>query len=181
MNPSASPKPASGPVRGLTCPILITRLWALAGITPSTAGAAMAPTSVRREIPNVSLGMWISLVASSSYCSGVARTRLLQVLQDLRSQRGLRVRAPFAEALARFEAELLLLDERFEIGRRPCPALDIGKHRLMDRQRQIGADEIGVLQRTQHRQPPAEACLDHGVHGLGVADATLDQRDGFPP
>jgi hypothetical protein len=55
MKPSASPKPASGPVRGLTCPILMTRLWALAGIDRSTAGAAMAPipalTSVRRLTP----------------------------------------------------------------------------------------------------------------------------------
>ena len=52
MKPSASPKPASGPVLGLTWPILMTRLCALAGITRSTAGAATAPrpalTSVRR-------------------------------------------------------------------------------------------------------------------------------------
>src|SRR5215469_7106015 len=43
MNGSASPKAAIGPVRGLTWPILMTRDWALAGSTRSTAGAAMAP------------------------------------------------------------------------------------------------------------------------------------------
>ena len=69
----------------------------------------------------------------------------------------------------------------FEIGRRPGPALDIGQHGLVDRQRQIGADQIGVLQRPEHREPPAEARLDHGVDGLGVADAVLDQRDRLAP
>src|SRR5258708_6383233 len=43
MNGSASPKAAIGPVRGLTWPILMTRDWALAGSTRSTAGAATAP------------------------------------------------------------------------------------------------------------------------------------------
>ena len=43
MNGSASPKAAIGPVRGLTCPILMTRDCASAGSTRSTAGAAMAP------------------------------------------------------------------------------------------------------------------------------------------
>src|ERR1700730_12552170 len=43
MKPSASPTPASGPVLGLTWPILITRLWAYAGVTPTTASTAMGP------------------------------------------------------------------------------------------------------------------------------------------
>ncbi len=54
MKVSASPKPASGPVRGLTWPILIVRLWALTGVARSTAGAAMAPivalSALRREM-----------------------------------------------------------------------------------------------------------------------------------
>src|ERR1700722_10156236 len=44
MNGSASPKAAIGPVRGLTWPILMTRDWAFAGSTRSTAGAATAPS-----------------------------------------------------------------------------------------------------------------------------------------
>src|SRR5882757_5353951 len=39
---SASPKPASGPVRGLTWPILITLAWALAELALNSAGAAIA-------------------------------------------------------------------------------------------------------------------------------------------
>src|ERR1700683_3844035 len=53
MKPSASPKAAIGPVVGLTIPILIAALCALAGITRRIAGAATrAPailTTSRRE------------------------------------------------------------------------------------------------------------------------------------
>jgi hypothetical protein len=42
MKGSASPKPASGPVRGLTWPILMTLAWALAELAPSSAGMAIA-------------------------------------------------------------------------------------------------------------------------------------------
>src|SRR5262252_7236150 len=104
-------------------------------------------------------------------CSAIRRARLLEMLQHLRAQRGLRIRAPRAKALARFEAELALRYQRFEIGRGPAAVLDIGQHRLVNRQRQIGADKIGILERTQDREPPAEARLDHGVHDLGVANA----------
>src|SRR5262249_54472936 len=55
MKVSASPKPASGPVLGLTCPILMTRLWAYSGVVRNTAGAPRtpmpAPISLRRETP----------------------------------------------------------------------------------------------------------------------------------
>src|SRR6185437_1825309 len=53
MNGSASPKPASGPVRGLTSPILIARDCAFAGMTRRMAGAATAAmpalTRARRD------------------------------------------------------------------------------------------------------------------------------------
>src|SRR5262245_273874 len=59
MNVSASPKPASGPVFGLTCPILMTCDWASTGKTRRTAGAAITPkpvlTSARRDIVFTSL------------------------------------------------------------------------------------------------------------------------------
>src|SRR5262249_3482006 len=65
MKVSASPKPASGPVRGLTWPILIARDCALAGMTRSTAGAATAPrptlTIVRRDGRDVNSVMLTSL------------------------------------------------------------------------------------------------------------------------
>src|SRR5262245_348623 len=54
MKVSASLKPASGPVRGLTCPILMTRACPRAAPGPSSAGAAMAAaptfTSERRSM-----------------------------------------------------------------------------------------------------------------------------------
>src|SRR5215470_8722631 len=146
----------------------MARLCALAGITRSTAGAAMAPrparTSVRREMPGLrscdaSLGISASVVHSVIVVttgrkarhrdrSAIGDARLLEMLQHLRVQRGLRIRAPGAKALARFEAELAVGYQRFEIGRGPAAVLDIRQHRLVNRQRQIGADEIGVLERT---------------------------------
>src|SRR5215475_12547895 len=169
MKPSASPKPASGPVFGLTWPILMTRLWALAGITRSTAGAAMAPrperTSIRREMPELkscdaSLGISASVVAFG-HCghsrtppghrdrSAIGDASLLEMLQHLGPQRGLSLRAPGAKALARFEAELALGHQRFEIGRGAAAVLDIGQDRFVNGERQVGADEIGILERAQ--------------------------------
>src|SRR6266849_687501 len=58
MKPSASPNPASGPVRGLTWPILMTRLCAFAGMTRNTAGAASAPmpaVTTRRRVTDVAM------------------------------------------------------------------------------------------------------------------------------
>jgi hypothetical protein len=91
MNASASPKPASGPVFGLTCPILMTRLWAFAGIARSTAGAAIAasptrapaPISFRREMPercnadDISFfGMWNLPCVMAGRVPVIRRSRL---------------------------------------------------------------------------------------------------------
>src|SRR5262245_66647917 len=124
----------------------MTRLWALAGITRSTAGAATAPrparTSVRREMPeskscDASLAIRASVVAfgrcghSRTHAghrdrSAIGDASLLEMSQHLGPQRGLRLRAPAAKALARFEAELAVRHQRFEIGRGASPVLDIG-------------------------------------------------------
>src|SRR5690242_9828328 len=126
MKPSASPKPASGPVFGLTCPILMVRLWALAGITRNTAGAVMAPISVRREmlesgcdVGTESFGMCVSLlVTTPGSASAIACARLFQMLQHFCPQRRLLLGRPLAKPFARLEAELLLRHQPFEIGRR---------------------------------------------------------------
>src|SRR5689334_8819873 len=106
MKGSASPKPASGPVRGLTSPILTARDCAFAGMTRRTAGAATAAmpalTSVRRDGRDANSVMLTSLIAwrivlpttgihFAGTCagSGVVLARLLQMLQHFRTQRGL--------------------------------------------------------------------------------------------
>src|SRR4051812_14363449 len=100
MKPSASPKPASGPVLGLTWPILMIADCASAGSTRSTAGAATAPkpafTNVRREIV-------FSVTVASRFL--ILLAGLLQMLQHLCAQRLLLLGRPRAKALARFEAE----------------------------------------------------------------------------
>src|SRR5258708_39806940 len=89
MKVSASPKPASGPVRGLTLPILIARDCAFAGMVRSTDGAATAPrpalTSVRRESGRDEESFMITSLDFSS----VVFARLLQMLQHAGAQRGL--------------------------------------------------------------------------------------------
>src|SRR5262249_47439509 len=180
MKLSASPKPASGPVRGLTWPILMVRLCASAGMTRSTAGAATAP---RPALPSVRRDSASGRDEASfmghlpGILLGVALARLLEMLQHARAQRRLLLGTPLAEALAALEAELALRHQLFQIGRRARLAVDRGQHGLVDREREIGADHVGILQRPQHGEPSAERRLDHGVDGLGVADAVLDQRD----
>src|SRR5665647_3501903 len=177
MKPSASPKPASGPVFGLTWPILMVAVCACAGMAPNRAGAAIAPmpvlTIVRREIA-LMLVMIISLGWARR--SSVLSARFFQVLQNFRTQCRLLFRAPLAEAFAGFEAELAVLHQFLEIRRWAGPAVDVGQHGIVDRQRQVGADHIGIFQRPEHREPAAERRLDHVVDGLGVANAVFDQR-----
>src|SRR5215475_6634234 len=114
MKLSASPKPASGPVRGLTWPILMARLWAWTGMTRSTAGAATAPrpalTSVRRSTPpDCGCDGTLDMVTSLMWLLFPVRVvlaRLLEMLQNFSAQRGLLLRRPGAKALAALEAEL---------------------------------------------------------------------------
>src|SRR5512146_1193115 len=172
MKPSASPKPASGPVFGETWPILITADCACAGMARRTAGAANAPrpvlTRVRREIALLSV-----IVSSFERDLPVLGARFFQMLQYFQTKRLLLRRAPLAEALAGLEAELAGLHQLFQIRRRPRPAVDVAQHEFVDRQRQIGADHVGILQRTECREAPAERRLDDVIDGLGVADAVL--------
>src|SRR5215467_11005405 len=99
--------------------------------------------------------MWTSRILSLSL-SGVAGARPLEMLRQLCPQRRLLVRAPFAEAFTRLEPELAGGNQRFEIGRRPGPALDVGQHRVVNGERQIGTHEIGILQRPEHGEAPPE-------------------------
>jgi hypothetical protein len=50
----------------------------------------------------------------------------------------------------------------------------------VDRQGEVEAAEVGLLERAEERQPAAEPVAAHYVHRLGGADAGRDQRDGFP-
>src|SRR5882724_2229281 len=131
MKPSASPKPASGPVFGLTWPILMTLACALAELAPSSAGAATiaAPDliSVRR------LMRCVTFMFASLKRSGVSR--LFQMLQNLAAQRRLLAGAPLAEALAALEAELTFGHQPLQIGRRSGAMVDVGQYGLVNRQR----------------------------------------------
>src|ERR1700754_911394 len=101
--------------------------------------------------------------------------------QHASPQLGLLRWRPGTKTLAGFHAELAVGDELFEIGRWAGPRLDCRQHGLLDRECEIGADEVGVLQRAEHGKAAAERGLDDGVDGLGVADAVLDERDRLAP
>src|SRR2546423_6744737 len=192
MKPSASPNPASGPVLGLTWPILITRLWACAGITRSTVGTAMAPNPVRmtlrREMGEPSRRFADACSTGMEFLRRVrvrmlviVQARLFQALEDFSPQLSLLLSAPLAEAFARLEAQLALIDELLEIGRWGGPLLNVRQHRTVNGEREIRADKICVFQGTQHAEAAPEARLDHGVDCLGVAYAALHQGDRFAP
>src|SRR5712672_1688534 len=181
MKVSASPKPASGPVRGLTWPILMARDCALAGMTRSTAGAATAPmpalTSVRRESGRDDESFMITSLESLR----VAFARLFQMLHHFGPQRRLLLGRPLAKPFAALEAELAAGHQLVQIGRGPGRAVDRGQHRLVNREREIRAHHVGILKRPENGEPAAECGLDHGVDRFGVADTVLDQRDRLAP
>src|SRR5262245_30731645 len=116
-------------------------------------------------------------IVGANACCLIALARLLEVCKNVGAQRNLVLWGPAAEPLACFEAALAVGPELLKIRCRPWAALDIGQYGLVDRKRQIGADEIGIFQRTQHRKPSSERSLDHSVDRLCVTDAALDQRD----
>ena len=70
---------------------------------------------------------------------------------------GLLLRGPFAESLAGLEAETAARDQVDEIGQRSRRHVEIGQHVLLDVEGQVGADEIGVLERPEDGEPSAEA------------------------
>src|ERR1700722_11708099 len=123
----------------------------------STAGAATAPrpalTTVRRDGRDTNSVMLTSL---DSIARRVVLARLLEMLQDFCPQRRLLLRCPFAEAFAALEAQLAVRHELFQIGRGARPALDRRQHGLVDGEREVRADHVGIFQRTETRQPGAE-------------------------
>src|SRR5262249_56123211 len=97
----------------------------------------MAPspvvTSVRRLTPVDAGAVLFGIGNLPRGCSGIARARPLEMLHDLRAQGGLLLGAPGAKTLARLEAELVLRDQRLEIGRRAGAALRVGQHGPLNR------------------------------------------------
>src|ERR1700688_3756334 len=176
MKLSASPKPASGPVRGLTWPILMAFDCAWAGIARNTAGIASAPrppaTTVRR------LRTFLTSFMSSS-SSAIARS--LQMLHDFGPERGLLLGAPLAKTFARFEPQPAVGHKPLQIGRRARPPLDRWQDIVVNGEREIGSYHVGVFQRTEHCEPAAERSLDNGIDRLGIADTVLDQRNRLAP
>ena len=76
------------------------------------------------------------------------------------AQRRLLLRAPFLEAFAGFETEFSVRDQVLQIGRRARPVLDCRQHHVVNRQREVGADLIGVFDRAEHGEAAAERGLD---------------------
>ena len=56
-------------------------------------------------------------------------------------------------------------------------AIKVGNQHFGDIEGEVQPDQIGLLHRPKHRRARAETFLDHGVDGLGIADAGGDQRD----
>ena len=56
-------------------------------------------------------------------------------------------------------------------------AIEVGNKHFRDIEGEVQPDQIGLLHRSKHRRARAETFLDHGVDGLGIADAGGDQRD----
>ena len=58
-----------------------------------------------------------------------------------------------------------------------CGVVERRHQHVVDRLSEVEADEVGLLERPEHRQAGAEAVLDDVVDRLRVADAGRDERD----
>src|SRR5262245_28619073 len=90
--------------------------------------------------------MWAGSEAGVKACAAYPLVStvpcLLQVPHYSRAQVRLLFGGPFAEALARLEAELAVGDQLLQVGGRAGPAVDRREHGLVDGERQVGADEV---------------------------------------
>ena len=89
--------------------------------------------------------------------------------------------SPAFETLMRFEAELSVSNQFFQIRTWRSAVFQIGKNSLVNVERQIGADKIGILQRPEHGKPRAKAVFHHKVDGCSVTHAIFDQRYRLAP
>ena len=97
------------------------------------------------------------------------------------AQRRLLVERPVEEPAARFEAKPAFPDQLVEIGRWRSRPIERGQDVAVDRSREFRSDEIGVLQRPQHRETRAEAGLYDVVDGASIAHALGHQGDRLAP
>ncbi len=79
---------------------------------------------------------------------------------------GVQVRKPSPVFMPSLPALTFSLQERMRAG----AAVEVGDQHVADVEREVEPDEIGLLQRAEHRHAGAEAALHHGVDGLGIAD-----------
>src|SRR5580692_3961809 len=84
---------------------------------------------------------------------------------------------PLTQALAGLHAEFAGSDLLAQKRMRPGRCIEIFVKHLGNIEREIDADQIGLLHRPEHCGTRTEAFAHHGVDGLGVADPGGDQRD----
>src|SRR6476646_9909447 len=91
------------------------------------------------------------------------------------------LRSPGAESFARLHAELAGVDAVRKEAGRLFGGIQLGHDDVVDVAREIQPDEIGVLHGPKHRKPRSEAVLYDNVNGFRIANATLDEAEGFAP
>src|ERR1700722_15416698 len=155
---------------------------------------AMRYARYRKQCRRASRGISRSMLTATStwissryrrrepYCNLTLFPRFRLIDQKLRQPRAHRVRfarTPFAQALAALHAELTGLELLAQEGRRVRgPVKMLVKH-LGDIEREVEADEVRLLHRSEHRSARAKALLNDGIDRLGIADASRDQRESL--
>src|SRR5712675_1171345 len=91
------------------------------------------------------------------------------------------VRRPSAKPLPRFEAEPPPSDVFLEQLVGPVMSIQIWDDRLVDVERQIESDQVGIFERPQYRQPQSKAVLHAVIERPGIADAFRDHGNGLAP
>jgi len=87
------------------------------------------------------------------------------------------LRRPSAEALAGLHAEFSLFDLVPQVRVGTGSAIEVDDQHLVNGERQVEANEIGLFERAEHGEPRTEAVLDHRIDCLRIGDAGRQQRN----
>src|SRR5450631_4805389 len=106
-----------------------------------------------------------------SWSRGPLPLRFQKMVCQPGSKCGHLVRRPNTKPLPRFEAEPPRSDVFLEQLVGPVMPIQFRDDRLVDVQRQIEPDQVGIFERPQYRQPQSKAVLDAVIERPGITDA----------
>src|SRR5277367_1621649 len=102
----------------------------------------MAPVTAQ-----VMMTLLVRMAIGGSWLSKAVRLERFEMLEHALAKRCLLLGCPLPEALARLHAEFARGDQILEVPRRSRRAVKIREHGFVNGEREVGADEVRILER----------------------------------